>query len=180
MLLACASQASAASLEKQFKKYMALPPEHFEKSATVKDDDMEIVATITTEPGFKIKQGLIGLVNDDNFFRAFVNKKTGETSYQLYQYVTYVGDWAFFETVNYEGLTEIESTALTVIDREVGTCSQMIGCFKTETMAFDVAEEVLLTCPLLGGPKSMLFWTRKEKTNAIQETHAGGDYRQAA
>ena len=35
-------------------------------------------------------------------------------------------------------------------------------------------------CPLLGGPKSMLFWTRKEKTNAIQETHAGGDYRQAA
>jgi acetyl-CoA acetyltransferase len=35
-------------------------------------------------------------------------------------------------------------------------------------------------CPLLGGPKYMLFWTRKEKTNAIQETHAGGDYRQAA
>jgi hypothetical protein len=22
-------------------------------------------------------------------------------------------------------------------------------------------------CPLLGGPKYMLFWTRKEKTNAI-------------
>jgi hypothetical protein len=37
-----------------------------------------------------------------------------------------------------------------------------------------------LICPLLGGPKFMLFWTRKEKTNAIQETHAGGDYRQAA
>jgi hypothetical protein len=37
-----------------------------------------------------------------------------------------------------------------------------------------------LICPLLGGPKSMLFWTRKEKTNAIQDTHAGGDYRQAA
>ena len=39
---------------------------------------------------------------------------------------------------------------------------------------------VKLICPLLGGPKSMLFWTRKEKTNAIQETHAEGDYRQAA
>jgi hypothetical protein len=24
-----------------------------------------------------------------------------------------------------------------------------------------------LICPLLGGPKYMLFWTRKEKTNAI-------------
>ena len=32
-----------------------------------------------------------------------------------------------------------------------------------------------LICPLLGGPKSMLFWTRKGKTNAIQETHAGRD-----
>jgi hypothetical protein len=41
-----------------------------------------------------------------------------------------------------------------------------------------LAEKVI--CPLLGGPKSMLFWTRKEKTNAIQETHVGGDYRQAA
>jgi hypothetical protein len=26
---------------------------------------------------------------------------------------------------------------------------------------------VRLICPLLGGPKYMLFWTRKEKTNAI-------------
>ena len=24
-----------------------------------------------------------------------------------------------------------------------------------------------MICPLLGGPKYMLFWTRKEKTNAI-------------
>ena len=37
-----------------------------------------------------------------------------------------------------------------------------------------------MICPLLGGPKSMLFWKWKGKTNAIQETPAGGDYRQAA
>jgi hypothetical protein len=35
-------------------------------------------------------------------------------------------------------------------------------------------------CPLQSGPKSMLFWTRKGMKNAIQKTHAGGDYRQAA
>ena len=46
--------------------------------------------------------------------------------------------------------------------------------------AFIASPGPILICPLLGGPKSMLFWTRKEKTNAIQETHAGGDYRQAA
>ena len=43
-----------------------------------------------------------------------------------------------------------------------------------------LALKLQVICPLLGGPKSMLFWSRKEKTNAIQETHAGGDYRQAA
>jgi hypothetical protein len=122
---------------------MALTPEHFEKGATIKDDSMEEVAEDTTEPGFKINRGLLGMVNDDNFFRAFINKKTGETSYQLYQYITYVGDWAFFETANYEGRTEVETTPLDVIDREVGTCSQMLGCFKREVVAFDVDERVL-------------------------------------
>jgi hypothetical protein len=44
----------------------------------------------------------------------------------------------------------------------------------------EVNTQGTLICPLLGGPKSMLFWTRKGKKNAIQETHAGGNYRQAA
>ena len=39
---------------------------------------------------------------------------------------------------------------------------------------------LLIDLPLLGGPKSMLFWTRKGMKNAIQETHAGRDYWQAA
>lgn len=142
-LFASSANANAASLEKQFKQYMSLTPDHFEKGATIKDDNLEVVAVITTEPGFKIKRGLLGLVNDDNFFRAFVNKKTGETSYQLYQYINYVGEWAFFETANYEGKTEVETAPLTVISREVGTCSQMLGCFKSEIVAFDVDEKVL-------------------------------------
>lgn len=37
-----------------------------------------------------------------------------------------------------------------------------------------------LICPLLSGPKSLLFWIMKETLNAIEEAHAGGDYRQAA
>ncbi len=35
-------------------------------------------------------------------------------------------------------------------------------------------------CPLLSGPKSMLFWVMKETGNAIEEAQTGGDYRQAA
>jgi hypothetical protein len=142
-LLVCSGLASAASIEKQFKQYMALTPEHFQNGATVKDDSLETVAVITTEPGYQIKRGLLGLVNDDNFFRAFVDKKTGKATYQLYEYITYVGDWAYFETANYEGVTEVQSVPLDILSRDVGTCSQMLGCFKREVVAFDVDEAVL-------------------------------------
>jgi hypothetical protein len=122
---------------------MALTPDHFQKTATVKDDYLETVAVITTEPGFKIKRGLVGMVNDDGYFRARIDKKAGNTTYQLYQYYNYVGDWAFFETVNYEGVTEVQSAPLEILSREVGSCSQMFGCFKREVVAFAVPEAVL-------------------------------------
>ena len=35
-------------------------------------------------------------------------------------------------------------------------------------------------CPLLSGPKSMLFWVMKEIGNGLEEAQAGGDYWQAA
>ena len=35
-------------------------------------------------------------------------------------------------------------------------------------------------CPLLSGPKLMIFWTTKEIRNAEQEASPGRDYRQAA
>ena len=41
------------------------------------------------------------------------------------------------------------------------------GSFKTLVAAVTAAGLVDMICPLLGGPKYMLFWTRKEKTNAI-------------
>ncbi len=37
-----------------------------------------------------------------------------------------------------------------------------------------------LICPLLIGPKSLLFWIEKETWNAIQEAQAGGNHWQAA
>src|SRR3546814_13980470 len=38
---------------------------------------------------------------------------------------------------------------------------------------------VLLICPLLSGPKLMIFWITKETRNAEQEASPGRDYRQA-
>jgi hypothetical protein len=181
-LLVCSGQASAASVEKQFKQYMALTPEHFQNSATVKDDSLETVAVITTEPGFQIKRGLLGLVNDDNFFRAFIDKKTGKTSYQLYEYVNYVGDWAFFETVNYEGVAEVQSAPLDILSREVGSCSQMLGCFKREVVAFNVDEAVLRRVAALYDPsgKGIAGWKFRLKAKSGVQRDEGMSPAEAA
>ena len=44
--------------------------------------------------------------------------------------------------------------------------------------ALDAVSAVI--CPLLSGPKLMIFWITKETRNAEQETSPGRDYRQAA
>lgn len=38
----------------------------------------------------------------------------------------------------------------------------------------------IVICPLLSGPKYLLFWIMKELGNAVQEAQAGRDHRQAA
>ena len=45
-------------------------------------------------------------------------------------------------------------------------------------LAIILVTEVI--CPLLSGPKLMIFWTTKEIRNAEQEASPGRDYRQAA
>ena len=65
----------ATALAAQSRQLLAMTPQDFEKSASIKDDALEVVATITTGPGFKEKHGLLGLVGSDNFLRAFIDKK---------------------------------------------------------------------------------------------------------
>lgn len=40
--------------------------------------------------------------------------------------------------------------------------------------------DAVLICPPLSGPETMIVWTTKGTSNAIQEAQAGRDYRQAA
>lgn len=168
-------QAHAASVEKRFKEYMALTPDHFQKTASIKDDDLEVTATITTEPGYQIKNGLLHLVNDDYFFRAFVDKKTGEAKYQLYEYMTYVGEWANFETVNYEAFGGLTSAPLDVLSREVGSCNQFVGCFKREVVAFTVDEQLLRALAAMYDPtgKGTAGWRFRLKAKSGAQRDEG-------
>ena len=134
--------AQAQKPSKQAQRFLALTPADFQSAMTVKDDALDTVARISTEQGYQEKRGLLHIVWNDNFLRAFIDKKSGKTDFQLYQIISYDGGWRFYETVNYETPTGPESKPVTVIDRSVDGC-RTYGCSFTEHIAFDVPEVLL-------------------------------------
>jgi len=152
---------------KQVLRALSLTPEHFQATSTLKDDSLETVATITTLAGFQYKRGLLKIVHDDNFLRAFIDKKSGETRFQLYQIISYGGSWRFYSTANYETLEGPKSVDLTVVDRDV-SCSRY-GCSYTEHVAFDVEGSLLRTVAEKYRPNEEIVWRFKFKSKAGTE-----------
>lgn len=135
--------AGCASVEKQEQSAGLLTPEHFRDTATVKDDRLETVATITTVNGYQLKQGLLDIVWNDHFLRAFVDKRSGKVRYQLYQVIYYRDAWRYYTMANYETSAGPQSVEATVISRDVLSCSGSSGCTFVEHVAFDIPESVL-------------------------------------
>ena len=158
--------------EGQIQTALSLTKEHFKNTATIKDDSLDTKATITTVNGFQEKRGLLGIVWDDNFLRAFINKKTGQTTIQLYQIIYYQGSgWNFFQTVNYETPDGPESRPATIISRDVDCSgSRYSGCIYTEHVGFDIDEKLLHTIAAGYQPGQRAAW--KFKFNA----KSGKDY----
>jgi hypothetical protein len=163
LALAVLGGCAASSREAQVQTAVNLSRDHFRLTATTKDDSLDTTATITTINGFMEKRGLLGVVWDDNFLRGFVDKKTGNTTIQLYQIIYYQGSgWNFYQTVNFETPTGPESRPATVIKRDVDcTGSRYSGCTYTEHVAFDVDERLLRTIAQRYQPGAMVGWKFK-------------------
>ncbi|HJV28862.1 MAG TPA: hypothetical protein VJ673_24515 [Aromatoleum sp.] len=138
---------AGVSQQAQYQTAISLTREHFRSTATIKDDPLDTIATINTANGFKEKRGLLGIVWDDNFLRAFIDKKSGKTTFQVYQVIYYQGSgWNFYQSVNFETPNGPVSVPVTVIDRSVECSgSRYGGCTYTEHIGFDLDESLLRT-----------------------------------
>jgi len=108
---------------------------------TVKDDELETTAQINTERMFRT-----GDTGADAFLRAFINKKTGISKFQVYTSTRHTGEWHFYMMVNYETPDGPQSSDVTRIDQSVGGCSASrygSGCSLNEDVGFDVEEPLL-------------------------------------
>jgi hypothetical protein len=171
--------AEAQKPSKQVQRFLALTPADFQSTLTVKDDALDTVARISTEEGFQEKRGLLRIVWNDNFLRAFIDKKTGKTDFQLYQIIGYDGAWRFYETVNYETPSGPDSKPVTVIDRNVDGCGTY-GCSFTEHIGFDVPEDLLRQIAASYTPTTPHAWHFKFGSKAGVEFQDGINVAEAA
>ena len=149
----------AADLPASARQMLAMTPDDFARTASVKDDALEVFATITTEPGYQERHGLLRLVWSDNFLRAFVDKGSGAVTYQLYQRTVYEGRlYKYFRTANYETPAGPKSVETLDLGRtEQCSRSQLFGgCTRTEALAVPI-DAALLRTVAAGGETAWHF-----------------------
>jgi hypothetical protein len=152
--LAWASAASAEPSAGELRALREMTPDAVASAVTVKDDALELEATITTEKAFTEKHGLLGVVWNDVFVRAFVDKKTGRSTYQIFGDVTYRASAYYdYHEAHYQvpGSDEPASADLkSLLRRTDCTRHNLLAggllagqCFHLEQVAFEVGEPVL-------------------------------------
>ena len=173
-LLAFLSACQAVPAPEQVGAAATLGQAHFESTASLRDDSLDLIATITTADGYRPRRGAFDKSWNDNFLRAFVDKRTGRTTYQVYQDFFYRAHaMRRYYAANYAGLGGPRSVDVTVIDRDiVCTGSILSPCSYFETVGFEVDEEVLRAAA--GGAQSGgAPWRFKFRARSGADFHTG-------
>ena|GEM_PF-1400087 len=160
----------AAAAEKAARELEALTPENVAARVTIKDDDLEASAIFTTEPVYQERRGLLGNVPNDSFVRAFVDKRTGTATWQVYVVTNYIGSWRFFEQANFQTSNGVETVPVTVIDRQVQTCLSSSDCVYTEQVGFTLSDELARALGHLYAPNGQLaIWRFRLKAKSGED-----------
>lgn len=153
-----------------------MTPEQFEHSVSVKDDDLETMATITTQPGFQEKHGIFGIVWSDSFLRTFVNKQTGAARYQLYEHIlNAVYKWNNYRLANYETPDGPKSVSVLKLGRtlDCATSSTTRRCPHYEDVAVPMDEALLKAIAARYQPGGQAAWSFRFKAQSGVEYDDG-------
>jgi hypothetical protein len=139
---------------------LSLTMEHFRDTATVKEDSLGTMTTISTEDGFVERKGLMGMVWNDEYLRGVVDKKTDQKTFQVYTLITYRGNWRFYQSANYQTSGGSRSVPLAQIGKESDNCA--VGeCIYTERLAFTIDENLLRQLASENTPGKPTLWRYK-------------------
>lgn len=166
---------AAATGQQQLAEAMAVPSSDVAKSVTIKDDALETTAVFSTERVFQEKRGLMGIVSEDQFLRAFLDKKTGKRSYQVYVVLGYKADsWRepfqanFGTPLTTRPVSRASRTSDCKDKRKIG------GCIRVEHVVFELPESEFRRVVDTATPADLSgkVWVFKLKTKDGKD-HAG-------
>jgi len=153
-----------------------LTPEHFRDTAQIVDDSLETTATISMEPGYHEHNN----INKDgwscdSYLRAFVDKRSGRTTYQLYVDVGYIShERRLYDSVNYKTPEGIQSAALIKIARDKNYCRRDKECEHDEVVGLNLPEGVVREIAATYSPNAQNPWLFKLKGRILNEDMEDG------
>jgi hypothetical protein len=141
-------------------KLLSLTMEHFRDTATVKEDLLGAMTTISTQNGFVERRGLMGMVWNDEYLPGVVDKKTDQKTFQVYAMITYRGNWRYYRNASYQTSGGPRSAPLAQIGKESDNCA--VGeCIYTERVAFTIDEGLLRQLASENTPGKPTLWRYK-------------------
>lgn len=125
---------------KRVKAMSGLTAEAVAAAVSIQDDPFETMIIMSSAPVFPSPRSFTDRILSDNYFRVFVDRKTGAAKFQLYQTVSYMGDRRHFERANVMMPSGLLSLEVTRIDERLGDCLTVGLCSRDETLGFDLTE----------------------------------------
>lgn len=131
--------AAAQKPTKQEAAAIAASPADAASSVGVQGlDDLDTDFILSTQPF------LLSNYDTDQFLRAFINKRTGKSVFQVYVWLSYNGNPKELSSVNYETPSGPVTASLIRIDTTSNGCGRW-NCGWREDVAFEVPEALLRT-----------------------------------
>ena len=98
---ACFASPAVANAPVVPRQLAKMDAEAFRSKATIDEDDLEFATIISTRNGFRKERRLNGSTSFDSHVEAHVDKRTGETRFEVHQSLRYWGSQRRYDTVHF-------------------------------------------------------------------------------
>ncbi|MBU2308927.1 MAG: hypothetical protein KKG89_18890 [Alphaproteobacteria bacterium] len=151
-------------------KAALLTPETAREKVTLNEDPLDIEGVLSTRDVLRSTRGVLRTPYNDNHLRAYVDRKTGETRFEVRQTLQYMGSYRDFGHVNYETSSWPTTAKLRKVESNQPACDAIdpqSSCF--EEVSFVVGEAELRRLAAGYQPGAENTWSFKFKPDQGRE-----------
>lgn len=134
-----------STTQQQVEKALNLDVDHFKQTMQITDDQMETTVAFSTAGGFVQKHGLLGIVWSDSFLRGYIDKRTGNKTFQCYVALRHTeGNWAHPYQANYGRPLRTEEVTKVHSDVDCSASDLYGSCKYEEHIVFNIHPDEVL------------------------------------